>query len=145
MNDDLDMAKKLDFDGIHLGQEDINCKKARNALGKKFIIGISCNDSLKLADKAREDGANYVAFGPAFKTNTKKTFRKPLNLKMLKTFEKKIRLPYTVIGGINHKNINKLIDHKAKNIAVIESLWNYKEGPLESATKFKEIITKKEI
>jgi thiamine-phosphate pyrophosphorylase len=140
VNDDFRIAKKLGFDGVHLGQEDISCKEARNYLGKNSIIGISCNNSVQLSLKAKKDGASYAAFGPMFTSKTKKNKKSLIDLKKFKEKEDKIPLPFTLIGGINHKNIYKIKNLKAKNIAIIDSLWNFKEGPIESAKIFKKTI-----
>ena len=137
LNDDVYLSKKLGYDGVHLGQNDMNCKNAREILGKNFLIGISCNNSIELAIKAEIDGANYVAFGPAFKSKTKRTSREVLNLDKLKT--KKIGIPFTIIGGINHKNIKKLFNIGANNFSLINSIWNFEKGPVKSAIKFKEL------
>ena len=141
VNDNLRLAKKLRFDGVHLGQEDISCKEARDYLGKNSIIGISCNNSVQLSIKARKDGADYVAFGPMFKSKTKENKKSLIDLRKFKEREDKIPLPYTLIGGIDHKNLYKIKKIKAKNIAIISSLWNFKEGPIESAKIFKKIIS----
>ena len=140
INDDLRLAKKLRFDGIHLGQEDISCKEARDYLGKNSIIGISCNNSVRLSIKAKKDGADYVAFGPMFTSKTKENKKNLIDLKKFKEKEDKIPLPYTLIGGIDHKNVYKIKKIKAKNIAIINSLWDFKDGPIESAKIFKKII-----
>ena len=140
VNDDLRLAKKLRFDGIHLGQEDISCKEARDYLGKNSIIGISCNNSVQLSIKAKKDGADYVAFGPMFTSKTKENKKNLIDLKKFKEREDKIPLPYTLIGGIDHKNVYKIKKIKAKNIAIINSLWDFKDGPIESAKIFKKII-----
>ena len=69
INDDVYLAKKLNADGCHLGQKDMNIIKARKLLGNK-IIGVTCHNSIKLAKIAIKNKANYIAFG-AF--NTSKT------------------------------------------------------------------------
>lgn len=140
VNDNVKIAKDLKFDGVHLGQEDVNCAIARNYLGEKSIIGVSCDNSIELSIRAQKDGANYVAFGPVFISKTKKSKKSLINLKRFKINEDKIPLPYTLIGGIDHKNIQKIKKLKVKNIALINSLWNFKEGPLQSAKLYKKIM-----
>ena len=142
INNNLELVKKMGFDGVHLGQSDENCKKARYLLGPKYQIGISCQNSIELSLKAKKEGANYVAFGPVYKSKTKKNNRKYLDLEFIKKNEKKIPLPYTLIGGISHREISSFKDIKPKNIAVINSIWNFREGPIESAKKYKELIKK---
>ena len=137
VNDNLDIVKKLKPDGIHLGQKDYNCFEARKILGKDFEIGVSCNNSIALAINAKDNGANYVAFGPAYKSLTKKTSRKVLNFEYIKKNLYKIDLPYFIIGGINHNNILALKEMNFNNVALINSIWNYEYGPLQSAILFK--------
>ena len=72
VNDDPILSKKLNADGCHLGQKDTDIKNARKTIGNK-IIGITCHNSIKLAKKAINNQASYIAFGAFFPTKTKKT------------------------------------------------------------------------
>ena len=137
LNDDVYLSKKLGYDGVHLGQNDMNCKDARKILGEKSQVGISCNNSFQKAEQALKESANYVAFGPAFNSKTKKSSKNLLNLELFK--KKKIKIPFTIIGGINHSNIKKLLNIGAMNFSLINSIWGFKYGPIESALKYKEI------
>ncbi len=138
INDDFEIAEKFYFDGIHLGQDDKSCLAAKKKFGVNFIVGVTCSNSINLYKNAKEEGANYVAFGPSFKTNTKN--KKAINLNSIKSFTSQINLPFVLIGGINHKNIKLLFNLKPNYVAIIESLWNFKYGPIESANQFKEIL-----
>ena len=109
------------------------CKKK---FGRDFIVGISCSNSYYLYKVAKKDKADYIAFGPTFKSKTKE--KETISLLEFNKFKEKISLPYVFIGGINHSNIKKLIRFKPNNIAIIDSLWNFKQGPVQSALKFKE-------
>ena len=100
------------------------------------VVGISCSNSYYLYQVAKKDKADYVAFGPTFKSKTKE--KETISLLEFNKIKKKIKLPYVFIGGINHSNIKKLISFKPNNIAIIDSLWNFKQGPVQSALKFKE-------
>ena len=71
INDDVYLAKKLNADGCHLGQKDMNIIKARKLIGKK-IIGITCHNSIKLAKIAIKNKADYLAFGAFNSSKTKK-------------------------------------------------------------------------
>ena len=71
VNDDPVLAKKLDTDGCHLGQKDMNISEARKIIGNK-IIGITCHNSIKLAKTAIKEKASYIAFGAFFSSKTKK-------------------------------------------------------------------------
>ena len=76
VNDDVLLAKKLNADGCHLGQNDMNILDARKLIGNK-IIGITCHNSIKLAKAAIKNKADYLAFGAFYSTSTKKTKYKP--------------------------------------------------------------------
>jgi thiamine-phosphate pyrophosphorylase len=138
INDDFEIAKHFIFNGIHLGQNDKSCKLAKKEFGKNFIVGVSCSNSLDFYKKAKQDGADYVAFGPAFRSTTKN--KVPIDLNDIKKLVKKVKLPFAMIGGINHENIKSLFDIKPNYVAIIDSLWNFRNGPLESAKQFKSIL-----
>ncbi|MAZ07363.1 MAG: hypothetical protein CMM99_02710 [Rickettsiales bacterium] len=135
INNDFEIAKKFFFDGIHLGQEDRLCKEARKVFGIDFQIGVSCNNSIEMYKKAKVHGANYVAYGPMFKSKTKN--KKKISKNKILQIRENIKLPLTLIGGINHSNFLKLRDINPSNIAIIDSIWNFKNGPSESAELFK--------
>ena len=142
LNDNILLAKKLNFDGVHLGQTDMNCFNARKILGKKKIIGISCNNSIKLAKQAEKEGANYVAFGPAFSSKTKKSNKPIINKNHLKKQINILKIPFTIIGGIDHKNFFSLHKLKPNNIAIINSIWKFSKGSVEAAKLFSNLILK---
>ena len=116
INDDVHLAKKLNADGCHLGQNDMNINKARKLIGNK-IIGITCHNSIKLAKAALENRADYLAFGAFYSTNTKKTKYKP-SLDILRKMRKITKTPIVAIGGINYKNYKKLLLNKANLLAI---------------------------
>ena len=138
INDDFEIAKHFIFNGIHLGQNDKSCKLAKKEFGENFIVGVSCSNSFDLYKKAKQDGADYVAFGPAFRSTTKN--KVPVDLNDIKRLVKKVKLPFAIIGGINHENIKSLFDIEPNYVAIIDSLWNFRDGPLESAKQFKSIL-----
>ncbi len=135
INDDFEIAKTFLFDGIHLGQMDRSCSEAKQSFGQDFHIGISCKSSIKMYIDAKNNGASYVAFGPTFKSSTKN--HKEIDLKKLSNLTSNVTLPITLIGGIKHSNFLKLDKFKPNNIAIIDSLWNFKDGPIKSAELFK--------
>ncbi len=142
INDDFEIAERFKFDGIHLGQNDRNCNDAKMRFGKDFIVGVSCSDSLILYNKAISQKADYVAFGPLFKSISK-IKKKTINIESLFLSLKKLRLPFTLIGGINHSNVMQLLKYKPLNIAIINSIWNHEKGPVESALLFNKILKEK--
>ncbi len=137
INDKPLVAKKINADGCHIGQKDIDFIAARKILGKNKIIGVTCHNSKKLALKAKKYGANYVAFGSFFKSSTKKTaFR--ANLGILRWAKKKISMPTVAIGGINNSNYKKILSNGANFIACSNYVWNNKKiNPVSAIKKFK--------
>ena len=138
INNDFEIATDFFFDGIHLGQDDKTCIEAKKKFGLDFIVGISCSNSYDLYKIAKINGANYVAFGPTFKSKNKEKTK--INLSQFFKIKNKIKLPFVFIGGINQNNVKNLIRFKPNNVAIINSLWNFKRGPVQSALKFKESL-----
>ena len=136
VNDDPMIAKKLNADGCHLGQSDMSIVKARKLLKNK-IIGVTCHNSIKLAKKGISDGADYLAFGAFYSTQTKKVKYKA-NLRILKSIKKITTLPVVAIGGIKLNNYKKLLLNKANFLAISGYIWNNKKyKPLEAIKKLK--------
>jgi len=137
INDQPLIAKRVNADGCHIGQKDMNFDVARKILGEKKMIGVTCHNSKKLAIKAKKQGANYVAFGSFFKSSTKKTAFKA-NLEILRWAQKKINMPTVAIGGINSSNCKKILSHGANYIACSNYVWNNKKlSPVSAINKFK--------
>ena len=136
VNDDPLIAKKLNADGCHLGQSDMSIVKARKLLKNK-IIGVTCHNSIKLAKKGISDGADYLAFGAFYSTQTKKV-KYRANLRILKSIKKITTLPVVAIGGIKLNNYKKLLLNKANFLAISGYIWhNKKYKPLEAIKKLK--------
>ena len=124
INDDPFLTLKIDADGCHLGQKDMNLTEARKILKKK-LIGITCHNSTSLAKKAKINGADYIAFGSFYPTKTKKV-KYYADLNLLQWGNKKLRLPIVAIGGINDSNYKILINNGANLIAMSGSIWRKK-------------------
>ncbi len=136
INDDPLLAKKLNADGCHLGQKDMDLTKARKLLKNK-IIGITCHNSIDLAKTAIKAGADYLAFG-AFYASKTKIVKYKASLKILKSVKKITSLPIVAIGGIKFNNYKKLLLNKANFLAISGYIWNNKKyKPLEAIKKLK--------
>ena len=122
INDSPYIAKKLNADGCHIGQNDIDYCSARRILGNK-IIGITCNNSTKVIRTATLQGADYVAIGAFFKTKTKETLYSA-KINLINHAKKITNLPIVVIGGINSENYKKLLLHKPGFLAISGYIWN---------------------
>jgi thiamine-phosphate pyrophosphorylase len=123
INDDLDLARAIRADGLHLGRDDMPIAAARAQLGRDRLLGVSCYDSLELAVAAREAGADYVAFGSAFPSATKPGARRaPLSL--FREARVRLDLPIVAIGGITTENAHAVIEAGADAVAVISALFD---------------------
>ena len=137
INDKPAIARTVGANGCHIGQKDMNLIRCRKILGKNKIIGVTCHNSKNLALKAKRHGANYVAFGSFFKSQTKKTAFKA-NLAILRWAKKKINMPTVAIGGINSSNYKKILSEGANFIACSSYVWNNKKlNPVSAINKFK--------
>ncbi len=132
INNRLDIVQIINDDGLHLGQSDLPLRQARRILGENKIIGISCHN-LSQALKAQDEGADYISIGPIFLTRTKPNL-KPINSRLIKTINQRIRIPFFAIGGINRSNVNEVISYGAGRIALCRAICrarNIKEASLE--------------
>ena len=136
INDDINLVKKLNADGCHLGQKDTNINKARKLIGNK-IIGITCHNSIVLAKKAIADKATYIAFG-AFNSSKTKKIKYKASINLLKKAKKITKIPIVAIGGIDESNYKKLLLNKANFLAISGYIWrNKKLKPVEAIEKIR--------
>jgi len=144
LNDRVDLCAKLNADGVHLGQEDLETmplEKARDMIGPDAVIGVSCHASRHLGMEAGEQGADYVAFG-AFHPTTSKPMEKLAKWgtptpDLLEWWQSTMTLPCVAIGGITPANCKPLAQAGADFLAVITAVWNHKKGPAEAVKEFK--------
>jgi len=122
VNDDLELARAAEADGVHLGQGDAGLKAARTALGPEAIIGITCHGELELARAATAGGADYLAFGRFFPSQSKPG-AKPASLEVLRAARSEFTLPLVAIGGITPENGAQLIEAGADMLAVIHGVF----------------------
>jgi thiamine-phosphate pyrophosphorylase len=122
INDDAELCRELDADGVHLGSEDDEISATRALMGADKIIGASCYDRLDLAVQAEAHGADYIAFGACFESGTKPAaVRAPLQL--FSQARRAVSLPIVAIGGITAKNTALAIAAGADSVAVINAIF----------------------
>ena len=119
VNDFIDIAHMSGADGVHLGQEDIPIKRAREITPDDFIIGVSTH-SLEQAIDAEKAGADYIGIGPVFATPTKENY-KPIGVSTVKEVLANVGIPIVAIGGLNIENINELIEIGIQNVAMVRA------------------------
>lgn len=138
VNDLPSLAKEVDADGIHLGQEDIkklSLKTTRDIIGKDKIIGLSTH-SIEQFKEAMMSDCNYIAFGPVFATHAKDYSIGTADIEQILQIANK---PVILIGGINLSNIDVLLQKGAKNIALMRALLEV-EDTSQSIKDFKNRI-----
>ncbi len=135
VNDSIGLAKRLDADGVHLGQDDGDPREARQVLGPQAQIGVTCHDSRHLAMEAGDAGADYVAFGAFYPTSTKETKHQP-ELSIIGWWSTLFELPCVAIGGITPDNAGPLIAAGADFLAVSGAVWNDPDGAAAAVAKF---------
>jgi thiamine-phosphate pyrophosphorylase len=122
VNDSISLAKRIGADGVHLGQGDGDVADARARLGKDAQIGVTCHNSRDLAMEAGESGADYVAFGAFFPTQTKATEYRA-EPELLTWWQNLMELPCVAIGGITPENCAPLVAAGADFLAVSHAVW----------------------
>jgi len=142
INDNPRIAKDLHADGVHLGQEDGDIVEARKLLGKDAIIGVTCHNSKHLGMEAAENGADYVAFGAFYPTQTKEVVHHA-EIEILEWWQDIMEIPCVAIGGINIDNALPIINAGADFIAVSSGVWNYEGGIKAALKKFQNLIENK--
>lgn len=137
INDDLKLAKYIAADGLHIGQEDSQLSYAREQLGNKAIIGVSCYDSVELALHAQQQSADYIAFGRFF-PSTSKPLAAPAHITTLEQAKKSITVPIVAIGGILPSNGAQLLNAGADMLAVIGGVFS--ESPYQSTLSYQDLF-----
>ena len=122
VNDDVALTKRLKADGVHLGQGDGDPREAREILGREAQIGITCHASRHLAMEAGDAGADYVAFGAFFPSETKASEHRP-EPDLLQWWSGLFEIPCVAIGGITPDNCRPLVEAGADFLAVSHAVW----------------------
>ena len=135
INDRPDLAAGLGADGVHIGQQDMPYARARKLVGDGAIVGVTCHASRHLAMEAGEAGADYVAFGAFYPTQTKDPAARA-ELELLTWWQEMMELPCVAIGGITTGNARPLVEAGADFLAVSAGVWRAPGGPGEAVKAF---------
>ncbi|MAF62680.1 MULTISPECIES: thiamine phosphate synthase [Pseudomonadota] len=139
VNDSIALAKRLGADGVHLGQGDGDPREARDVLGRDAQIGATCHNSRHLALEAGEAGADYVAFGAFYPSETKQA-KYQAEPEILHWWSSMMELPCVAIGGITVANAAPLVEAGADFLAVSGGVWNHAGGPASAVREFLAIM-----
>ncbi|GHU49617.1 hypothetical protein FACS1894127_3280 [Clostridia bacterium] len=121
INDDVEIALRSGADGVHVGQQDMRVKKARQILGSDVIIGVSVSD-VNQALSAQAEGADYLGVGAIFPTPTKPD-AELVSLETLRDICAAVSIPVVAIGGINGDNMVKLSDTGVDGVALVSAIF----------------------
>lgn len=140
INDRPDLALRVGADGVHLGQDDLPVAMARRLLGEKKVIGLTVH-SIKEAQEAKKQGADYIAVSPIYATRTKKDAGKPKGTALIKKIKKTVKLPVVAIGGINLSNAKRVVRAGADGLCAISCVVTKSDVKKEIA-RFQKIFHK---
>ena len=138
INDDVDLAVAIGANGVHLGRDDLLLESARQKLGPEAIIGVSCYNDFELALRAERSGADYVAFGRFFASNTKPA-AVSANIDLLRRARTELKIPTVAIGGITPDNGAALVTAGADMLAVIQGVFGQPDVR-EACAKFNRLF-----
>ena len=133
INDDPELARRVNAAGAHVGQGDASVAEARKLLGDEAIIGVTCHADLALAQAGLSQGADYLAFGRFFTSSTKPGA--PAASPAVLTEAKALGLPLTAIGGVTAENGEPLIRAGADLLAVVGGLFGGSDDDIEQRAR----------
>lgn len=139
INDSIELALACQADGLHIGKEDAALPKAREQLGSDAIIGVSCYNDLERAKQMQTQGADYVAFGRFFPSQTKPN-APSAELDTLRQAKQHLQIPIVAIGGVKSDNAHQLIQAGADSVAVIQGVFaqaNIRQAATDITALFK--------
>ena len=135
INDRVHVVRKVNADGIHLGQQDMSALEARNIIGDEKIIGVSTH-SITQARQAQKDGADYIAIGPIYPTSTK-DHEPSVGIEIIHEISEAVSIPIIAIGAITLENLDVVLKAGASRIAVCSAIIDSKDI-YSSTRQFKE-------
>jgi thiamine-phosphate pyrophosphorylase len=136
MNDRADICLAADFQGVHVGQDDLSPDGARTVIGVNRILGVSTHNLEQLRE-ADAGPADYIAYGPVFKTSSKRNPDPLVGLEGLRAARAATKKPLVAIGGITRANAKSVIDAGADSVAVIADLLS---SPTKNVEEFLRLL-----
>jgi thiamine-phosphate pyrophosphorylase len=136
MNDRADLCLAAEFDGVHVGQEDLSPQGARKVIGDRLCLGVSTHNAEQITE-ADKTSADYIAIGPVFSTASKVNPDPVVGLDGIRKARVITQKPLVAIGGINRANCRSVIEAGADSVAVISDLIR---EPRKSAEDFFRIL-----
>lgn len=136
MNDRADLCLAAEFDGVHIGQDDLSPESARKIIGRSRWLGVSTHNPNQVAE-ADQTSADYLAIGPVFATNSKANPDPVVGIEGVRRARSLTQKPLVAIGGITRQNCRSVIEAGADSVAVISDLVR---EPRKSVEEFLRIL-----
>lgn len=121
INDNVELALKVDADGVHVGQEDMDAQDVRSLIGPDKILGVTAK-TVEQAQRAQRNGADYLGSGAVFGSTTKPNAR-PMTKELLHSICQSVTIPVVAIGGIHRGNIASLAGTGIRGAAVVSGIF----------------------
>ncbi len=131
INDRVHVAREINADGVHLGQQDMSISEARDIIGNEKIIGVSTHSVIQ-ARQAQKDGADYIAIGPIYPTRTK-DYEPSIGVEIIQEISGAVNIPFIAIGAITLENLDEVLQAGASRVAVCSAIIGSKD--IYSTTK----------
>ena len=119
-NDHAEIARRVEVQGVHVGQDDATIEKVRAQIKRPIVVGKSTH-STEQAVAAEREGADYIGFGPIFSTPTKPDYS-PIGLAQIREVHERVSIPIFCIGGIKSENLTQVIAAGAKRVVIVSGL-----------------------
>ncbi|MCI7321799.1 MAG: thiamine phosphate synthase [Lachnospiraceae bacterium] len=141
VNDNVELAKSIGADGVHIGQSDMELTRAREMLGQDAIIGVTAK-TVEQAKAAETGGADYLGSGAVFGSSTKLD-AKPMDHALLQEICESVHIPVVAIGGITGENVMKLTGRGMAGVAVVSGIFacpDIEEGTRKLRERVEQIL-----
>ncbi len=136
VNGDVALAASIDADGVHLNNPEAEAiAAARQMLADDTIVGVSCGGSRHAGMIAAESGADYVSFGPIYKTETKQRDADPAASDAIEWWAGVMEVPCVAVGGLNAENAWEVAHSGADFLALVSSVWDHPGGAGEGLSR----------
>jgi thiamine-phosphate pyrophosphorylase len=126
INGRLDVMFAVDADGVHLRSESVPTHTVRRVIGPNKFLGVSTH-SMEEAQRAADEGADFVTFGPVYDTPSKIRYGRPVGLAALAAVCRRVRVPVYALGGISRANIPEVLGAGAYGVAMISEIMSSRD------------------
>ncbi len=127
INGRIDVMEAVSADGIHLRSDGLPTRAVRRVIGPQKFLGVSTH-SIAEAQRAEDEGADFVTFGPVFATPSKAKYGPPVGLPALAAVCRQLRIPVYAVGGVSRARIREVMDAGAHGAAMISEIMSSRDS-----------------